>query len=105
MIPLIQESLLLKKTEVLESYKGKSLVQSVYIENQSDVDYILENQSDFSLHSHADIVTIKAHDITLVQVKTLEILSAFDLCFKVLNAYVAPNKHPEIVLKIEAGEN
>jgi predicted metal-dependent phosphoesterase TrpH len=105
LIPLIQESLLLKKAEVLESYKGKSFVHSLYIKNQSDVDYILENQSKFSFYSHANIITIKAHNTTLIQVKTLETLSTYNLRFKVLNAYVAPNKHPEIVLKIEVKEN
>lgn len=101
LIPLIQQSLSLIKTEVIQSYKGDSFVLSVYIKNQSGVDYILENQSGFTLHSHADIVTIGAHDTVLIQVKTLELLPAFDLHFKVLNAIIAPNKHPEIVLKIK----
>ncbi len=101
LVPLIQQSLSIKKTEA----KGKSLVQSVYIENQSDADYILENQSDYSLHSHAKIITIKAHNTTHIQVKTLKKLSTFDLRFKVLNAFVAPNKHPEIILKIKGEKN
>ena len=104
LVPLIQQSLSLK-TEVFQSHKGNSLVVSVYIENQSDADYILKNQSDFNLHSHADIVTIGAHDTVLIQVKTLEILPSFDLHFKVLNAFIAPNKHPEITFTIKGEKN
>ena len=100
LIPLIQESLVVKKTKVLKSYAGKSFVVSVYIENLSDVDYILENKKDFGLHSHADILIAEAHSITNIQVKTLKELPSFDLRFKVLNAVTAPNTHPEITFNI-----
>lgn len=104
-VPLIQESLIVKNTEVLESYTRKSLVVSVYVENISDMDYILENKKDFSLHSHADILTAKAHSITNIQVRTLKELSNFDLRFKVLNAVIAPDTHPEITLNINVDWN
>lgn len=98
--PLIQKSLKLKKVEVLESYEGKSFVKSVHIENISEMDYILENKSDFAFYSHANVITVKANKKTIIQVKTLDAQSTFDLRFKVLNAIVAPNKHPEIILNI-----
>lgn len=101
-VPLIQQSLSLVKTE---NYKGSPLIVSVYIENKSDVDYILKNLSGFNLHSHSDIVTIDAHDTALIQVKTLEILADFDLKFKVMNAIIAPNKHPDITLTIKVENN
>jgi hypothetical protein len=100
LIPLIQESLVVKKTKVRESYTGKSFVVSVDIENLSDADYILENQKDFSLHTHADILIAKAHNITNIQVRTLKELPDFDMRFKVLNAVTATDTHPEITLKI-----
>lgn len=96
LVPLIQSSLNVTKAE----YKGRSTVLSAYVKNNSDVDYILENISDFTLHSHAGIITIKAHSTTLIQIKTLERLPAFNLHLKVLNAYVAPNENPEITLEI-----
>ena len=104
LIPLIQTSLVVKRTEILQSYKGKSLVQEVYIENNSDADYILENKSDFLLHNNTDILTLKAHALTPIQVKTLELLPSFNLRFNVLNAFVAPHKHPEIMLKINGAK-
>ena len=100
LIPLIQESLVVKETKVLRSYTGRSFVVSVNIENLSDADYILKNQKDFGLHSHADILIAKAHSITNIQVKTLKELADFDLRFKVLNAVTAPDSHPVITLKV-----
>lgn len=100
LIPLIQESLVVKSTKVLESYTGKSSVVSVHIENLSDADYIIENMKDFSLHNHTDILVAKAHSITDIQVRTLKELPEFHMHFKVLNAFTAPGIHPEITLKI-----
>lgn len=96
LIPLIQNSLIITKAE----YQGRSTVLSAYVENISAVDYILQNQSDFTLHSHADMITIKAHSTTLVQIKTIERLPSFNLHLKVLNAQVAPKEHPVIILEI-----
>jgi hypothetical protein len=70
LVPLIQQSLLVKKTEVMESYSGKSNVVGVTLENKSEVDYILENQKDYTLYDHADVVTVKANTTTVIQVKT-----------------------------------
>jgi hypothetical protein len=100
LIPLIQESLVVKNTKVRGSYTGKSFVVSVNIQNLSDADYILENLKDYSLHTHADILTAKAHRITHIQVRTLKELPEFDLRFKVLNAVIAPDTHPDITIKI-----
>ncbi|MFC2137382.1 Sb-PDE family phosphodiesterase [Bacteroidota bacterium] len=101
LIPLIQNSLIVKKVELLTSHKGNSLVQSVYIENISSMDYILENNSEYTMHSHAKIFKLNAHEETIIQVKTLQDLSSFILDLKVLNAFIAPNKKSEIQLKIE----
>lgn len=100
LIPLIEESLVVKDTKVRGSYTGKSFVISVNIENLSDADYILENLKDFGLHSHADILTAKAHSVTNIQVRTLKELPEFDLRFKVLNAVTTPDTHPVITLRI-----
>ncbi len=96
LVPLIQNSLNIKKAE----YRGRSKVLSAYVENNSGIDYIFENQSDETLHSHADIILLKAHSATLIQIKTIEKLSSFSLRLKVLNALTAPKEHPEIVLNI-----
>jgi histidinol phosphatase-like PHP family hydrolase len=92
--PLVEASLTLER-------KGKGPVPTVLIHNHSDADYILENLSDYSLHNFAPVFVLKAHETTTVQLKTLEKLESFELKFRVLNAYIAPNQHPEIKLIIE----
>ncbi len=95
--PLILESL-----KVLEAkYIGKSKVLSVTVENNSDVDYQLINNSKYSFHRNSDIVVFKAHSTSELEVKTLEIVRSVDIEFEVLNAVLAPNTHPKINLKIE----
>ena len=71
------------------------------IENRSDADYILENLSEYTLHDHASVFILKAHESNRLQVMILENRLSFDLCFRVLNAFTAPGKHPEISLVIE----
>ncbi|MBN1790718.1 MAG: PHP domain-containing protein [Bacteroidales bacterium] len=105
LVSLVQQSLFIRQTQVMESYNGKSTVVSVYIENKSDVDYILENQKDYSFYDHADIVTVKANAVTMLQVKPLKELKTFNLRFKVLNALTAPNTHPLISLNVYTTQN
>ncbi len=104
LVPLIEGSLRVIKTETLYSYTGESSVQSVFIENQSNADFILQNKSDYTLYSHAGVFTLRAYSITNIQVKTLESVQAFDLQFEVLNAYMKPGYHPEVVFRVEADD-
>ena len=92
--PLIQHSLKVSRT-------GRPMAPTVLIDNQSDADYILENLTAYTFHNHADIITVKAHEITSIQVKIREELARFDLQFRVLNAVEAPGSHPEITFEIE----
>jgi hypothetical protein len=94
LIPLLEESL-----EAKLSAKGP--VPGVRIHNHSDADLILENLSAFTLHNFAPVFILKAHETTTVMVKTLETLDSFEMKFRVLNAYIAPNTHAEIQLKVE----
>jgi len=87
--PLVKSSL-----EILR--QGSSLVQGIEIINHSDADFILENISEYTLHNKAAVFVAKAHETTRIQVKTLEARDSFDLTFRVLNAFTAPDQHPEI---------
>ena len=94
LVPLIQQSLKAER-------EANPHVQTVRIENQSDADFVLENLSGYSFRNHTGILIARAHDITLIRVKSAEKLSAFDLRFRVLNALIAPDKHPEITFKLD----
>lgn len=101
LVPLIESSLVVKKVGSLSSYKGESLVPQITLENISDTDFILENLSGYTLHNHADVVEVKAKSNTVIEIKTIEEKTTLDIKFRVLNAVIKPNIHPEIVLKIK----
>jgi hypothetical protein len=105
LIPLIQQSILIRKTQFLESYDGVSNVLSMEIENSSDADLILENQKDFLFYDHADVITLKARSLTTLQVKPMKALKSFTLRFKVLNAVTATNTHPLVSLNVYTIQN
>jgi hypothetical protein len=92
--PLVEQSLKVARL-------GENLVQTIMLINDSDADFILENLSAYTLHNHASVFVAKAHETTKIEVKTLEVLPAFSLRFKVLNAISAPGEHPEITLEVE----
>lgn len=92
--PLVEQSLEISRT-------GEGPVPGVVIHNHSDADYILENLSDFRLHNQAKVFVLKAHQSTLIQVKTVETLESFELRFRVLNAFSSPDTHPEIKLVVK----
>ncbi len=94
LIPLVESSLKVSR-------QGISKVQTLWIENSSDADYILENLSGFTLHNQASVFTVNTHESTKIEVKTLENLPAFSLRFRVLNAITSPGVHPEISIFVE----
>ena len=98
LVPLIKESLQVKKVAIL---REGTFIQTVEIENTSDVDFILQNTSDYTLHRNTNVFTVKAHTSITLEVKTLKIKTEFDLKFKVLNAIIAPKKYAEIQFKIK----
>ncbi len=95
-VPLVQASLNIASA----TYGGDTAVLSVMIENTSDVEYILDNQTDYTFHADTDVVTLKPHQTTRLDVKTLTRLASLSLTFEVLNAVTAPNTHPNLVLDI-----
>ncbi|MEL6720436.1 MAG: Sb-PDE family phosphodiesterase [Bacteroidota bacterium] len=98
--PLIEASLEVEKV----GYQGISSVVDVYIRNNSSVNYILANQSPYTLHANGDVFVLKANETTKIEVKTLKQLEELVLDFEVLNGIVAPKKHPMIKLKIVVPE-
>jgi len=94
--PLIKSSLLIKEVTYLE----RKSVALVTIQNLSDVEFIMKNLSNYTLHGNSDLLTINPNSSTTIRVKTLEVLNSFEMKFKILNAVNAPRSHPEIILKM-----
>ncbi len=95
--PLIESSLNIRSTK----YIGKSNVLAVEIENLSSAPFTLQNKSNFTLHSHADVFEVKAFETVTIEIKTLKLLEKCTLEMMVLNAITAPKKHPSIILAID----
>ena len=83
------------------AYGGKTSVLSLTIENNSDVDFIMENNSKYTLHRNTDVFTVKANDLTRLEIKTIEKIEQVELNFFVLNAVTAPKTHPEISFRVK----
>lgn len=68
----------------------------VEIKNASDANFILRNVSAFTISDEAEVLTVPAHATMRVTVLTLERLPEAVLRFEILNAFVAPSRHPVI---------
>jgi predicted metal-dependent phosphoesterase TrpH len=95
LVPLIEASLKIDSAK----YIGNSNVLTVPIENITSTEFTLRNKTAFTLHDHADIITIRPGEKHIVEIKTLQRLTNTDLKFEVLSAVYAPRKHPDITLK------
>ena len=100
LVPLIENSLKITSAE----YIGKYNVLGIEIENLSSTEIILQNQTGYTLHNNNDMITLKAGEKTMVEVKTIERKSNVSLKFSVLSAVNAPNKHPDITLNVKVEE-
>jgi len=97
LIPLIDASLEIKKAY----YEPKSLVLKVEIENNSSCDFILQNNSPYTLIESSDIFEIKGKSNIVVQLRTKEKLNHLEWIFTALNAVNSPNNHPTIKKQIK----
>lgn len=97
LLPLIHSSLKIGKLK----YQGKSQVAAIEIENTSDANFILESLGPYTFHASSDVIELKAHSTTTIEIKTYVRLSNVSLIFKVLNAVSGPRLHPFITVKVE----
>ncbi len=94
--PLFFESL-----DIETEYREGTSLASMTITNDSDFDFICENNSSFNFYNGIDFFTLKAHTKTTIIVKTLEQLSEFSLDILVHNALVGPGKSMELTIPVE----
>ncbi len=95
LMPIIESSLRIKSI----TYPARADVATVEIENLSSAEFLLQNKSSYTLHEHADVVTIKPGETRKVLVKTVQRLTNVELKFEVLTAVNAPGKHPTITMR------
>lgn len=86
------------------SYTGNSEILVLDIENNSDSDFQLMNNSKYTFTGGADILAIGQHDTTRIGVKTGKRIKKIKLKFDVLNALVEPKKHAKLTLSAKTVE-
>ena len=97
LIPLINTSLNVKSAHYIKN----STVAHVVIFNNSDAPYILRNQSKYDFHNTTDLVTISPNSSTIVDVRTINKKRKFELEFEIINALIAPFKHPVVSIIVK----
>ena len=95
-VPLVEASLQITKAE----YQPKANIVKIDIKNLTGVAFILANMSNYTFHAHSDIVTLAPHEITTIEIKTINRVSQLELPFQVMNAVIAPKKHPLLTFKV-----
>jgi 3',5'-nucleoside bisphosphate phosphatase len=100
LLPLLQASLNIKSAK----YDGQTTVLLLELENLSSCDFTLQNRSDYTFHNAGDIITVKANDSFIIEVKTVQKLSDINLKLEVLSAVHAPNSHPSITITGKVGQ-
>ncbi len=97
LLPLIHACLSIEKAD----YWGTDAIAHLQIQNNSDVDFILANRSPYSLQTESDVLIIPQNSTYKLSIKTLSQLDTLTLTFEVLNATIAPGKHPRILLSAD----
>jgi 3',5'-nucleoside bisphosphate phosphatase len=96
--PLLAASLVVKSG----TYRYESSVFDLVLENRSDAEFLLRNVSPFRLHDQAGTITVKPHGTVSIGIKTNGRVPQVEVMFEVLNALIAPGKHPVMTLTAAA---
>ena len=96
LVPLLNACLSVEKVQ----YMGAASVLQVFLKNESDMEFILTNESGYTLHDGVGVIQVLPHATTKIEFKTREQLDTVDLKLRVLNAVSAPNINPTIEKKV-----
>jgi len=80
------------------SYRDDTQVLDVSITNVSDASFELRNLTKMTLMHHADRFVVAPNTVTTIAFKPGKMTASIKLKFEVLNALLAPKKHPRITL-------
>ena len=95
MAALLAASLTVEKS----SWSGNTL--RVSLNNQSDADFQLRNQSGLVIRRHGPVIEAASNAVTVVEFRFAKPQPQVELQFEVLNALVAPGKSGTITFKLD----
>ena len=84
-------------------YDGDTSVLKLSVRNTSSASFILQNRSNYTLHERADVFTAPPQSTIHLAVKTINRMDSLAMSFEVLNAVVAPQRHPMWILQATTG--
>ena len=98
--PLVQAIIKIRSAKYQGSERmGEATVLSIVLENESEVEFILENVSHYSFQQSLETVVLSPRTSMTLLVKTLKKLKDVEIPFLVKNAIIGVNQHPTWVLK------
>lgn len=98
----MQELLRAALTVTGAHYSGEKNLLNIRVENHSDVDFQLHNNSDYTFSKNTDLITLKQHAVTTIVLRTPTRLEAIELPFSVLNALTAPGQTADLILSTQS---
>ena len=99
--PEFMEPLLREIIEIQKVHKpGAADVLSVTIKNNSNLDLMLVNRSDYAFHHSADVITIGPQGQKELWLQSETEISRAQVEFEILNGIIAPKTHPVIAFEI-----
>jgi hypothetical protein len=82
------------------AYLPDTTILKVTIDNISDATFRLKNLSDHTFAKDDDYIEIPEHSQKVIEVNAIEKNSSVELEFEVLNALIAPKKHPRLMFEV-----
>ena len=82
------------------AYLPDTTILKVTIDNISDATFRLKNLSDYTFAKDDDYIEIPEHSQKVIEVNAIEKSSSVELEFEVLNALIAPKKHPRLKFEV-----
>lgn len=97
--PIVEASLSILSAH----YLANTQVLSVKIHNNSDANYQLFNESDYTFTGHGELIELTPHETTTIKIRTGVILTDFELPTSVLNVLTAPKTPLKLMLSASVG--
>jgi hypothetical protein len=76
------------------------IILEVTLRNNSSAEFLLQNKTNLTFQTHANLVMIAPHSEATLEVRTMQKLANVSLKFSVINAIIAPSTHPDLELEV-----
>lgn len=96
LLPLLEASIGASSS----GYEDETAIVGVDLKNESSATFLLRSTGDHLFHDRAGVFTLGPHETLHLRVKTLTRMEEVELEFEILNAVIAPGRHPVVGWKV-----